>query len=73
MIIKKREHLQGRETIIKPYLNAVVIGHVASGKSTVSGRLVYECDGIDEELMTKFESEANEVRPSRLALFGYIE
>ncbi|KAH3810768.1 elongation factor 1-alpha-like [Dreissena polymorpha] len=44
----------------KPYLNAVVIGHLASGKSTVAGRLVYECDGIDEELMSKFEQEANE-------------
>jgi len=53
--------LQGRETISKPYINVVVIGHLASGKSTVSGRLVYECDGIEEELMSKFETEANEV------------
>ena len=45
--------------ITKPYLNAVIIGHLGCGKSTVSGRLVYECDGIDEELMTKFEREAN--------------
>ncbi|XP_060556088.1 elongation factor 1-alpha-like [Ruditapes philippinarum] len=48
-----------RNLITKPYLNAVIIGHLACGKSTVSGRLVYECDGIDEELMTKFEREAN--------------
>ena len=27
----------------------------------MSGRFVYECDGIDEDLMTKFEREANQV------------
>lgn len=53
--------LQDRVPGSKPYLNAVVMGHLASGKSTVAGRLVYECDGIDEELMSKFEKEANEV------------
>ncbi|WAR28680.1 EF1A2-like protein [Mya arenaria] len=55
----------GRETIPKPYINAVILGHQGSGKSTVAGRLVYECDGIDEELMSKFEKDANEAgRPS---------
>ena len=53
---------QSRDIVLKPYLNAVVIGHGSSGKSTVSGRLVYECDGIDEDLMTKFEREANQVQ-----------
>ena len=28
----------------------------------MSGRFVYECDGIDEDLMTKFEREANQVK-----------
>ncbi|XP_052785282.1 elongation factor 1-alpha-like [Mya arenaria] len=59
------ENVVGRETIPKPYINAVILGHQGSGKSTVAGRLVYECDGIDEELMSKFEKDANEAgRPS---------
>ena len=53
--------VKSRDSIKKSYLNAVVMGHVGCGKSTVSGRLVYECDGIDEDLMTKFEREANQV------------
>ena len=55
------DNVKTRDSIKKPYLNAVVMGHVSSGKSTVSGRFVYECDGIDEDLMTKFEREANQV------------
>ena len=55
------DNVKSRDSIKKPYLNAVVMGHVSSGKSTVSGRFVYECDGIDEDLMTKFEREANQV------------
>ena len=55
------DNVKSRDSIKKAYLNAVVMGHVGCGKSTVSGRLVYECDGIDEDLMTKFEREANQV------------
>ena len=32
----------------KTRINIVVIGHVDSGKSTMTGHLIYKCGGMDE-------------------------
>ncbi|CAF4226507.1 unnamed protein product, partial [Adineta steineri] len=32
----------------KPLINIVIMGHVDSGKSTLSGHLLYKCGGIDK-------------------------
>ena len=45
----------------KTPINIVILGHVDSGKSTVSGHLIYKCGGIDRRTMEKFEREAAEV------------
>ncbi|KAH3768071.1 elongation factor 1 alpha [Pelomyxa schiedti] len=45
----------GKEKI---HINAVVIGHVDSGKSTTTGHLIYKCGGIDKRTIEKFEREA---------------
>lgn len=45
----------------KQHINAVVIGHVDSGKSTTTGHLIYKCGGIDKRAIEKFEKEAHEV------------
>ncbi len=45
----------------KVHINAVVIGHVDSGKSTTTGHLIYKCGGIDKQTIEKFEKEATEV------------
>jgi len=43
------------------HINIVVIGHVDSGKSTSTGHLIYQCGGIDERTIQKFEKEAQEM------------
>eukprot|EP00727_Mastigamoeba_balamuthi_P010908 m51a1_g644 putative elongation factor 1 alpha (455) ;mRNA; f:178734-180493 len=48
----------GKEKI---HINAVVIGHVDSGKSTTTGHLIYKCGGIDKRTIEKFEKEAQEM------------
>ena len=45
----------------KTHLNIVVIGHVDSGKSTTTGHLIYQCGGIDQRTIEKFEKEAAEL------------
>lgn len=46
----------------KTHINIVILGHVDSGKSTLTGHLIYKCGGIDKRAMEKFEKEAAEVR-----------
>jgi len=45
----------------KPHINIVILGHVDSGKSTMTGHLIYKCGVIDKRTMEKFEKEAVEV------------
>ena len=45
----------------KTHINLVVIGHVAAGKSTTTGHLIYKCGGIDKRTIEKFEKEAAEL------------
>merc|ERR1711988_795175 len=39
-------------------MSVVICGHVDSGKSTTTGRLLFELGGIDERTMTKLKEEA---------------
>lgn len=43
----------------KELLSLVVIGHVDSGKSTTTGRLIYELGGIAKHDLAKYEKKAN--------------
>lgn len=45
----------------KTHINIVVIGHLASGKSTTTGHLIYECGGIDKRALDKLEKGAKAV------------
>jgi len=45
----------------KTHINIVVIGHVAAGKSTTTGHLIYKFGGIDKRTIEKFEKEAAEM------------
>ena len=42
----------------KRNVNLVVIGHIDSGKSTTAGHLLYQCGGIDERSIHKFEEQS---------------
>ena len=41
-------------------ISIVVIGHVDSGKSSLTGRMLYECGSIDERLLQKLSKYAKE-------------
>ena len=49
----------------KEHLNLVVIGHVDHGKSTMTGRLLYETGAVDERTFQQHKEEAEKLgRPS---------
>ncbi|MCI59508.1 elongation factor 1-alpha, partial [Trifolium medium] len=45
----------------KFHINIVVIGHVDSGKSTITGHLIYKLGGIDKRVIERIEKEAAEM------------
>jgi elongation factor 1-alpha len=46
------------EQLKKQHVSIVICGHVDSGKSTTTGRLIYELGGLDERTMQKLTEEA---------------
>lgn len=42
----------------KPHLNLAMIGHVDHGKSTLTGRLLYETGAVDEHTIEQYRKEA---------------
>ena len=40
------------------------LGHVDAGKSTLMGRLLYDCGVIDERTIQKFKAEAEKIGKS---------
>jgi translation elongation factor EF-1alpha len=44
----------------KTRINIVVIGHIDSGKSTLSGHLIYKCGGASKQVIERFQN-ADEV------------
>ncbi len=50
----------------KPRVNIVAIGHIDSGKSTLSGHLIYKCGGASRAMIAQFES-TNDVRITDLS------
>ena len=45
----------------KPHMNLVVIGHVDHGKSTTVGRILFECGAVSDQVMKKYEDEADKI------------
>jgi elongation factor 1-alpha len=44
----------------KTHINLVVIGHVESGKSTLTGHLIFKCGARDKRYLEKLEKVAIE-------------
>jgi translation elongation factor EF-1alpha len=42
----------------RPHMNAVFIGHVDAGKSTICGSILYHTGQVDERTIAKFQKEA---------------
>jgi len=57
----------------KPHLSIVICGHVDSGKSTTTGRLLFELGGIPERELEKLKATAAELGKSSFAFAFYMD
>ena len=57
----------------KEHLSIVICGHVDSGKSTTTGRLIFELGGIPEREVEKLKAEADALGKSSFAFAFYMD
>jgi len=57
----------------KKHLSVVIVGHIDSGKSTTTGRLLFELGGIPEREMVKLKEEASALGKSSFAFAFYMD
>merc|ERR1712022_38607 len=57
----------------KPHLSIVICGHVDSGKSTTTGRLLFDLGGIDEREMEKLKALAEELGKGSFAFAFFMD
>merc|ERR1712216_413923 len=57
----------------KEHLSIVICGHVDSGKSTTTGRLIFELGGIPERELEKLKAEADALGKSSFAFAFYMD
>jgi elongation factor 1-alpha len=57
----------------KTHVSLVICGHVDAGKSTTTGRLIFELGGIPEREMAKLKAEAETLGKSSFAFAFYMD
>jgi elongation factor 1-alpha len=57
----------------KTHVSIVICGHVDSGKSTTTGRLIFDLGGIPEREMTKLKDEAKTLGKDSFAFAFYMD
>jgi len=57
----------------KEHMSIVICGHVDSGKSTTTGRLLFELGGIEEREMEKLKDEANKIGKGSFAFAFFMD
>jgi len=57
----------------KPHLSIVICGHVDAGKSTTTGRLIFELGGISEREVEKLKAEADKLGKGSFAFAFYMD
>lgn len=62
-----------KNTENKEHVSVVICGHVDAGKSTTTGRLIFELGGIDEREMEKLKKEADAIGKSSFAFAFYMD
>merc|ERR1712110_149139 len=63
-----------RETMAeKTHMSVVICGHVDSGKSTTTGRLLFELGGVPEREMQKLKEEAEKIGKGSFAFAFYMD
>merc|ERR1711990_430236 len=68
-------HTQGELTMAeeKKHMSVVICGHVDSGKSTTTGRLLFTLGGIPEREMQKLKEEAEKIGKGSFAFAFYMD
>merc|ERR1712100_310571 len=68
-------HTQGELTMAeeKKHMSVVICGHVDSGKSTTTGRLLFELGGVPEREMEKLKAEAEKLGKGSFAFAFYMD
>ena len=61
------------ETNNKTHLGVVVCGHVDAGKSTTTGRLLFELGGLDQRTLDKLKAEAEAQGKGSFAFAYYLD
>jgi elongation factor 1-alpha len=64
---------QNVESKDKKHISIVICGHVDSGKSTSTGRLIFELNGISEREMEKLREEAKVLNKESFAFAFYMD
>merc|ERR1712100_428952 len=62
-----------KDFIEKEHLSIVICGHVDSGKSTTTGRLIFELGGIPERELEKLKQEAERLGKASFAFAFYMD
>merc|ERR1711874_570531 len=57
----------------KQHMSIVICGHVDSGKSTTTGRLLFELGGVPEREMQKLKEEAEKLGKGSFAFAFYMD
>jgi len=57
----------------KQHVSIVICGHVDAGKSTTTGRLIFELGGIDQRTMDKLKAEADALGKGSFAFAFYMD
>merc|ERR1712225_144509 len=57
----------------KTHLSIVICGHVDAGKSTTTGRLIYELGGIGDRDLEKLRAEAEALGKASFAFAFYMD
>merc|ERR1712094_95142 len=57
----------------KTHMSVVICGHVDSGKSTTTGRLLFELGGIPQREMDKLKEEAEKIGKGSFAFAFYMD
>jgi len=57
----------------KKHISIAVCGHVDSGKSTTTGRLIFELGGLDARTLEKLQAEANALGKSSFAFAFFMD
>jgi len=67
------EHTFDKMTDGKTHMSIVICGHVDSGKSTTTGRLLFDLGGIDPREMEKLKALAEELGKGSFAFAFYMD